>query len=69
MNVAIGSVAVLVGVVIAACAIGVLLVGIINGRRDLLRTPPLFAGLLLASALVACAKYGRIIVTVQLGGL
>jgi hypothetical protein len=53
VNVAIGSVAVLVGVIVSACAIGVLVVGLVNGRRDLLRTPPLFAGLLLAAALVA----------------
>jgi cytochrome c-type biogenesis protein CcmF len=63
VNVAIGSVAVLVGVIVSACAIGVLVVGLVNGRRDLLRTPPLFAGLLLAAALVACGAMEHALIT------
>ncbi len=63
MNVALGSTAILVGVFIAAAAIAVLAVGIVQDRRDLLRTTPLFAGLLLASALVACGAMENALIT------
>ncbi len=63
MNVALGSTAVLIGVFVAATAVAVILVGLINGRRDLLRTTPLFAGLLLASAVAAFAVMERALIT------
>ena len=63
MNLAIGSTAVLIGVLVCATAIGVLVVGLVNDRRDLLRTTPVFAGLLLASALVAFAAMERALIT------
>ncbi|HET8931097.1 MAG TPA: cytochrome c-type biogenesis CcmF C-terminal domain-containing protein, partial [Acidimicrobiales bacterium] len=63
MNLAIGSTAVLVGVFVAATAIVVLVVGLVNGRRDLLRTTPVFAGLLFTSAVVAFAAMERALIT------
>ncbi len=63
MNLAIGSTAVLVGVFVAATAIVVLVVGLVNGRRDLLRTTPVFAGLLFASAVVAFGAMERALIT------
>lgn len=63
MNVALGSTAILIGVVVAATGIGVLVVGLVNGRRDLLRTAPVFAALLLASAVFAFGVMERALIT------
>lgn len=63
MNVALGSTAILFGVVVAAAAIAVLVVGLVNGRRDLLRTAPVFAALLLASAVFAFGVMERALIT------
>ncbi|MBS1847871.1 MAG: hypothetical protein JST73_06290, partial [Actinobacteria bacterium] len=62
MNVAIGSTAILVGVFVAAAAIAVIVVGLVNKREDMLRTTPVFAGLLFASALVAFAIMERALI-------
>ena len=63
MNLAIGSTAVLIGVVVAATAIAVLVTGLVNRRADLLRATPVFAGLLMGSAIVAFGAMERALIT------
>ncbi len=63
MNVAIGSIAVYLGVMVAASAIAVLAVGLVNGRKELLRTPPWFAAALLLCALVAFGAMEHALIT------
>lgn len=63
MNVAIGSIAVYIGVIVSATAIVVLALGLRGGRPELLRTPPYFAGGLIFAALLACFAMERALIT------
>lgn len=63
MNLTFGTIGVDLGVATAACAIAVLVYGVVAGRKDLLRSTPVFAAVLLLSAVVAFAAMERALIT------
>ncbi len=63
MNLTLGTLAVDLGVATAACAVAVLVYGLVAGRKDLLRTAPVFAGTLLFAAVAAFAVMERALIT------
>ena len=63
MNVAIGSLAIYIGVVVSATAIVVLALGLRGGRPELLRSAPYFSGGLIFAALLACVAMERALIT------
>lgn len=63
MNLTLGTIGVDLGVAAAACALSVMIYGLVSGRKELLRLSPLFAGSLLVAALVACVAMERALIT------